>query len=148
MLLVFHLGDDRLIEPFVRHEKYMMGTDGIYFAGAAVHPRMFGSAPRLLGDFVRRGVLSLEEAVYKLAAYPAERFGLKQRGLVREGYYGDLVIFDPDAIHDPATFDAPNQPATGVDAVFVNGVPIIRGGQGVGGMRAPLPGRYLRYGQA
>jgi N-acyl-D-amino-acid deacylase len=147
VLLVFHLGDDNRIEPFVRHEKYMQGTDGIFFPNAAVHPRMFGSAPRLLGDFVRRGVLSLEEAVYKLAAYPAERFGLKNRGLVREGGYGDLVVFDPDTIHDPATFDAPNQLGVGMDTVLVNGVPIIRGGQALGGMREPLPGRYLRFGQ-
>jgi N-acyl-D-amino-acid deacylase len=146
VLLVFHLGEDRLVGPFVRHEKYLQGTDGIFFADAAVHPRMFGSAPRLLGDFARRGVLSLEDAIYKLAAYPAERFGLKNRGRLREGFYGDLVIFDPAIIHDAATFDSPNQLAVGVDTVFVNGIPIIGGGQMIGGLREPLPGRYLRYG--
>jgi N-acyl-D-amino-acid deacylase len=146
VLLVFRSGNNKLVEPFVRHEKYMQGTDGVFFAGAAVHPRMFGSAPRLLGDFVRRGVLSLEEAVYKLAAYPAQRFGLKNRGLLHEGYYGDLVIFDPDTIEGRATFEAPNQLAVGVDTVLVNGAPIIRGGEAVGGMREPLPGRYLRSG--
>src|SRR5262249_8164049 len=137
------LGEDRLVEPFVRHEKFMLGTDGIYFPDGAVHPRMYGSAARLLGDFVRRGVLSLPEVVYKLSGYPAERFGLSKRGLIREGYHADLV-FDPAGVKDPATFDVPCQFATGVDTVIVNGEPIIREGQPVEVPR-PLPGRYLRF---
>jgi N-acyl-D-amino-acid deacylase len=148
VLLVFRLSpNDRLVEPFVRHEKYMIGSDGIYFADGAVHPRMYGSAPRLLGDFVRRGVLSLEEAVYKLSAYPAERFGLKKRGRIAEGYYADLVLFDPATVSDPATFDAPHRTATGIDTVFVNGVPIVNAGRPVDNLPSPLPGRYLRFRQ-
>jgi N-acyl-D-amino-acid deacylase len=144
VLLVFRTGEDRLVEPFVRHEKFMLGSDAIYFPGAAVHPRTYGSATRLLGDFVRRGVLSLHEAVYKLSGYPAERFGLTGRGLIREGYFADLVLFDPAGVNDPATFDDPCQFATGVDTVIVNGEAIIRGGQPVDVCR-PLPGRYLRF---
>lgn len=144
VLVVFRIGEDRLVEPFVRHEKFMLGSDGIYFPDGAVHPRMYGSAARVLGDYVRREVLSLPEAVYKLSGYPAERFGLTKRGLIREGYYADLVLFDPASVNDSATFDAPCQLATGVDTVIVNGEVIIREGQAVEVCR-PLPGRYLRF---
>jgi N-acyl-D-amino-acid deacylase len=146
VLLVFDEGDDRLVEPFLQHNLYMMGTDGIYCEGGQVHPRQFGSTGRLLGPLVRdRKLFSLEEAVFKLSGRAAERFGLKHRGEIREGNFADLVLFDPETISDPATFDNPQQPTVGVDAVLVNGVPIVRDGTPVTSLPEPLPGRFVKY---
>lgn len=148
VLLVFHQGDDRLVEPFLAHPRYMMGTDGIYHEEGVVHPRQYGSAARLLGPCVReRKLFSLEEAVHKLSGYPAERFGLKQRGLVREGYFADLAIFDAETIHDRATYQDPNQYSVGVEHVLVNGVQIIRAEQPEADLPRPLPGRALKFKQ-
>ncbi len=145
VLLVFHHGDDALVHPFLSHEKYMMGTDGIYFPDGAVHPRLYGSAGRLLGPCVREHKLfSLEEAVYKLSAYPAQRFGLKERGQIREGYFADLVIFNEEAVRDRATYTDPHQFCEGFVHVVVNGVPIIVAGKEVE-LTGTLPGRSLRF---
>jgi N-acyl-D-amino-acid deacylase len=146
VLLVFHYGDDQLVFPFLSHEKYMMGTDGIYFPDGAVHPRMYGSAGRLLGPCVRdHRLFSLEDAVYKLSAHPASRFGLVGRGVVREGAFADLVVFDPETVTDRATYREPHQFCAGIEQVFVNGVQIIRGGEEVKDLPRPLPGRALKF---
>jgi N-acyl-D-amino-acid deacylase len=146
VLLVFHRDNDDLVDSFLAHSRFMMGTDGIYFPDSAVHPRVYGSAARLLGPCVRdKKLFSLEEAVYKLSSYPAERFGVVKRGVIREGNYADLVIFDADAVVDHATFDDPQHYSAGVEHVIVNGVPIIREGQAVDDLPAELPGRYLKY---
>jgi N-acyl-D-amino-acid deacylase len=146
VLLVFHHGDDALVHPFLAHDCYMMGTDGIYFPDSAVHPRMYGSAPRLLGPCVRdHRLFSLEAAVRKLSGYPAERFGLGQRGRIEAGYFADFVIFDPETVSDQATFEDPHQYPVGIDDVIVNGVAVIRQGQEVEGLPDPLPGRWLKY---
>jgi N-acyl-D-amino-acid deacylase len=148
VLLVFHHGDDALVHPYLAHDKYMMGTDGIYFPDGAVHPRMYGSAARVLGPCVRDYKLfSLEEAVYKLSGYPAARFGLKQRGQIKEGYFADLVVFDSATILDKATYQEPHQYSEGVDHVLVNGTPIITDGKAVEKLNAPLPGRSLKFNQ-
>jgi len=146
VLLVFHQGADELVHPFLRHKCYMMGTDGIFQPDSVIHPRQYGSVARLLGPCVRdHSLFSLEEAVHKLSALPAERFGLKQRGVVREGWFADLVVFDSAEIRDMATFQQPHQPSVGVEQVIVNGVPIIRNSQPVGDLPTPLPGRALRF---
>ncbi len=146
VLLVFRRGSDEVVDPFLAHSRYMMGSDGIYFPDGAVHPRVYGSAAHLLGPCVRnKNLFSLEEAVYKLSGYPAERFGLSNRGAVAEGKFADLVIFDAGQIADRATYEAPHQYSVGVEHVLVNGVPIIRDGKPVAGIGTPLPGRYLRF---
>lgn len=148
VLLVFRLGDDRLIDRFLQHRCYMMGSDGIFHTDGVVHPRQYGSAARLLGPCVRDWQLfSLEEAVYKLSGYPAQRFGLKERGVLREGYFADVVLFDAAAVGDAATYIDPHRPANGVDTVLVNGVPIRRQGEVCHDITAPLPGRALKYRQ-
>ena len=91
----------------------------------------------------RKRLFSLEDAVYKLSGFAAARFRLKSRGAIRKGYFADLVIFDPEAVHDRATFDNPHQLSTGIDHVIVNGVPILQAGKPVSGA---TPGRYLRFG--
>lgn len=111
------------------------------------HPRVFGSAGRLLGPCVRDWKLfSLEDAVHKLTAYPAQRFGLKDRGVLKPGSMADLVLFDADTITDQATYEEPLQPTTGMHFVFVNGVAIIENGEPVplAQLPQPLPGRHLR----
>jgi N-acyl-D-aspartate/D-glutamate deacylase len=114
-----------------------------------VHPRVYGSATRILGHFVRqRKLFSLEDAVYKLSAYAAERFRLAKRGVLRAGNFADVVVFDPDTVADRATFDEPHQFSIGIEHVLVNGVPIIRNSQPVDNLPEPLPGRALLAGQS
>ncbi|MEO1357582.1 MAG: amidohydrolase family protein, partial [Pseudomonadota bacterium] len=82
----------------------------------------WGAFPRVLGYYSReRKLLSLAAAIRKMTGQSAERFGLTERGLVREGYWADLVLFDPETVRDVATFTDPQQPAAGIAAVWVNG---------------------------
>src|SRR5262245_58993594 len=99
VLLVFNQGDDSLVHPFLKHDLYLMGSDAIYFDDGPIHPRTYGSAPRLLGPCVRDWKLfSLEEAVFKLSGGPARRFGLVDRGEIRQGAFADLVVFNAGTI--------------------------------------------------
>jgi N-acyl-D-amino-acid deacylase len=105
------------------------------------HPRAYGSFPRILCRYVReRRVLTLEDAVRKFTALPAARVGLDDRGVVKEGMYADLTLFDPATVCDRATFENPVQTSVGIVHVLVNGVPVVRNSQ-VTGAR---PGRPLR----
>ena len=146
VLLVFHHGDDALINDFLAHDNYLMGTDGIYFPDGRVHPRMYGSAPRVLGPCVRNSKLfSLEEAVAKLSDRPARRFGCARRGQVREDWFADLVVFDESTIADTATYADPHQLPIGIEHVIVNGTSIITDGVAVEPLTEPLPGRALTF---
>jgi dihydroorotase/N-acyl-D-amino-acid deacylase len=108
---------------------------------ALVHPRSYGSFPRVLGKYVRTdSVLRLEDAVRKMTWSTAQVLGLRDRGMVREGMHADLVIFDPATIIDRATFEAPHQLSAGVRDVFVNGVAVWRDGRHTGA----TPGRAIR----
>ena len=147
VLLVFFQGDDRFVEPFLAHKCDMMGTDGVFHEDSVIHPRQYGSAARLLGPCVRKGLFSLEDAVWKLSGAAAARFGLKNRGTIEEGCYADLVVFDQETIQDHATYVEPHRLAGGVSDVFVNGVPIIRDSSPVETLQQPLPGRALRFNQ-
>jgi N-acyl-D-amino-acid deacylase len=105
------------------------------------HPRAYGSAPRVLGRYVReRGVLPLEAAVAKLTSVPALRVGLADRGIVRQGTFADLVVFDPATVTDLATYERPAVHPLGIDAVIVNGEAAVRDGVETGAR----PGRLLR----
>ena len=121
------------------------GTDGAAWnparAGGQPHPRAYGTYPRILGRYVRdEGVLPLEDAVRKSSWAVADRIGLAYRGLVAEGFYADLAIFDPERIAERSTFEQPHQLATGMVHVFVNGVAVIRGGEAT----EARPGRFVR----
>ena len=99
----------------------MVGSDSIH-VGSVPHPRGHGCFPRFLGRLRREfGVLSLEQMVQRMTDHPARRFGLTHRGRIKEGYFADLVVFDPDHIIDNATFDDPIQYPTGIPYVLVNG---------------------------
>ncbi len=148
VLLVFDEGEDKLVWPFLQHDLYMMGSDGIYFEDAVTHPRMYGSAPRLLGRAVREWKLfSLEDAVNKLSSIPARRFGLKDRGELRAGAFADVVVFDAETVLDPATFENPQEYSTGIEQVLVNGVPIITDSTPIMEFKSKWPGRALRFHQ-
>lgn len=145
VLCVMDEGDDTAIRPLLQHDLMMMGTDGIFAPGGVVHPRMFGSTGRFLGPCVRdERLFSLEVAVHKLTAKPAERFRLTDRGELREGAFADLVVFDPVTIDERATYAEPQQYTVGVEHVFVNGVAVIAAGQDVDlPPDGHLPGRRL-----
>lgn len=148
VLLVFDEGDDRLVEPFLQHDLYMMGTDGIYFPDSVVHPRQYGSSGRLLGSCVRDSRLfSLEDAVHRMTGRPAERFGLAGRGVIAENHFADIAIFNPETVQDHATFAEPHQDTEGIETVLVNGTVILRDSQEVELAAGSLPGRSLKYRQ-
>lgn len=137
--------DEADIETNLRHPSMMIGSDGIPDLTGRPHPRLFGTFPRVLGDYVRdRGIISLEEAIRRMTSLSCQRFGLNERGEIREGWWADLVVFDPETIADSATYDDPMQEAVGVALVLVNGqVAYDRGRHtGVGA------GRVLRYSAA
>ncbi|MCH2209693.1 MAG: D-aminoacylase [Fuerstiella sp.] len=137
---------DSVVDPFLQHDRFMLGSDGIYYPDGVVHPRVYGSVPRLLGPLVReRKLFTLEDAVRKAAGYPAERFGLTDRGLLREGAFADLFVFNPDTIRDTATYTDPHQIAEGIDTVMINGQLVLSAGAAVGAEQQDQPGRALRY---
>lgn len=115
-------------------------TDGP-LAGSKSHPRGWGTYPRILGKYVRdEKLMSLEFAIHKMTGLPASNLGLRQRGLIREGYFADITIFDPKTVIDRATFEEPNQYPVGINFVIVNGQIEVDGGR-----RTPvLAGRVLR----
>jgi dihydroorotase/N-acyl-D-amino-acid deacylase len=105
------------------------------------HPRAYATFPRILRKYVREErKLTLEDAIRKFAALPAQRMRLIDRGVLKEGMWADVVIFDPATIQDRATFENPNQLSEGMEYVLVNGVPVIERGH----MTGALPGRVLR----
>ena len=146
VLMVVGEGDDELMRPFLAHELAMVGTDAIYTDDGPVHPRMYGTSGRILGQYVRDlKIFSLEDAVYKLCGFPARRFGLADRGVIREGGFADVVVFNPETIADRTTFEKPRQLTIGIDDVLVNGAAIVSGGAPVEKLSSPLPGRYVRH---
>jgi N-acyl-D-amino-acid deacylase len=103
------------------------------------HPRSFGTNPRVLGKYTRdEEVLTLEDAIRKMTSMPAQVLGLKDRGLLREGYWADVVVFDPDTVADTATYDNPKQYPKGIDYVLVNGTIVIDNGQHTGARRGKV----------
>lgn len=116
---------DAVLNRTAPHPLMMVASDGVYDC-THPHPRGQGCFAQMLRKFVReRGLLSLEEAVYKMSGFPAERYRLKDRGALREGAPADVVVFDPQTVADRATFEAPIQPPDGIPHVFVNGMPVI-----------------------
>lgn len=107
-------------------------AEGVFLKSGA-HPRAYGTFARLLGKYVRdEKVVSLEEAIRRLTSLPTTNLGVKERGLLREGYFADVVVFDPQTIQDHATFEKPHQYATGVAHVFVNGTQVLADGEPTG----------------
>lgn len=146
---IFHTMNEENLRRFLSLPYTMIGSDSSArsFDGPTrkgkPHPRGFGSFPRFLGSYVRdEGLMALAEGIRRATMLPADTFGLKNRGRLKEGYAADLVVFDEEAISDRATFDAPFTKPVGIDYVVVNGVPTLWKGVGTGA-RA---GRVLRNG--
>ena len=117
-----------------------LAPEGV-FLESNPHPRAYGSFARVLGKFVRdEQLMPLEEAVRKLAALPASNLRIDRRGQLKEGYFADVVVFDPKTIRDHATFVEPHQYATGMIHVFVNGEQVLKDGEHTGAK----PGRAIR----
>lgn len=145
---IFFSMDEGNLISILKQPYAMIGSDSAArsFDGITVrgrpHPRGFGSFPRVLGRFVRElGIISLSEAIHKMTGLPAKTFRLRQRGLIAEGYFADIVIFDHEVIKDRADFDDPFRRPEGIYHVFVNGVPVMVDGELTGAM----PGRILRH---
>ncbi|GAA3391545.1 D-aminoacylase [Streptomyces roseoviridis] len=135
-----HVGHEENVRAIMRHRVHTGGSDGI-LQGAKPHPRAYGTFPEYLGRYVREeGVLSLEECVAHLTSRPAARLRLPDRGLVREGYAADLVLFDPATVASGATYASPRTLPIGIPHVLVAGHFVIEDGH-----RTPaLPGRAIR----
>ncbi|HEX5236215.1 MAG TPA: D-aminoacylase [Silvibacterium sp.] len=119
---IYHSISEEDMRRILRHPATMIGSDGLP-NDPHPHPRLWGAFPRVLGRYSRdEKLFPLTEAVHKMTGMPAQRFSIAHRGLIRENYYADLVLFDPATILDTATFDDPQQPATGIARVWVNGV--------------------------
>ena len=108
---------------------------------ALIHPRGYGTFTRILGRYVReQGVVPLEDAIRKMSSAVATRLSIPDRGVLREGFYADIVIFDPETVIDRATYEDPHQVSDGIRDVFVNGVAVVRGGEHTGAK----PGMIVR----
>src|SRR5262245_42949300 len=129
-------------QPWVAFDNDSQGTSPTGLLGEEhPHPRAYGTFPRVLRKFVREDrLLTLEDAIRKMTALPAQKMRLADRGVLKAGMWADVVVFDPARITDTATFENPNQLSVGMEYVLVNGVAVIAGGKGTGA----LPGRVLR----
>ena len=131
--------DEADVQRILKFDQTMIGSDGLPH-DASPHPRLWGSFPRVLGHYGRLlGLFPLETAVYKMTGLTAKNFGLKDRGVLREGAYADITLFDAETIDEAATYAAPIAPARGIEAVIVNGAMVWRDGRATGAR----PGRVL-----
>jgi N-acyl-D-amino-acid deacylase len=132
--------NERRLRNTLTHPLQMVSTDGVY-VGSAAHPRGYGTYPRILGRYVRDlKWLRLEDAIRRMTSFPAARFGLDDRGLLRKGMAADLVIFDPTTVIDRATYESPRLPPEGIEHVFVNGQAVVSDGQ----LTGKRPGVVIR----
>ncbi|HET7606124.1 MAG TPA: D-aminoacylase [Sphingomicrobium sp.] len=116
------------------------GPEGV-FLKSSTHPRAYGNVARLLGHYVRdERATTLQDAIRRLTSLPATNLALKQRGSLKPGFYADVVVFDPATIRDNATYEKPQQLASGVSQVFINGVQVLKDGKHTGA----TPGRFVR----
>jgi N-acyl-D-amino-acid deacylase len=126
--MIIHWGKEEDIISAMKHPYQMVGSDGIF--GGKPHPRLYGTFPRMLGHYVRdKGVLTLEEAIRKMTSAPAQLLRLQNRGLIKESYWADIVIFNPDTVADCATYENPLEVPIGIQYVFVNGKMTVKSGE-------------------
>lgn len=137
---IYFLIDSSDVRRIFEHPLTMVGSDGLPF-DPHPHPRQWGTFPQVLRRLVREeNVLSLAAAIHRMTGLAASQYGLAERGLLKPGHYADLVLLDPERVHDLATFEKPIQISQGIDGVWVNGQPVWNGSQPSG----KLPGKVLR----
>jgi len=146
-MINFSLNEENF-KRIMAHPLVVIGSDGWALAPYGKlgvdkpHPRSYGTFPRLLGRYVREEkIMSLGHAIEKMTSIAARKFGLDKRGQIREGFFADLVVFDPDRVIDLSTWDKPHQYPAGIEYVIVNGEVVIRRGEHTG----LLPGRILKH---
>ena len=135
------------VRAFIQDPDIMIGSDGNSVSPEGItgqgrpHPRFYGTFAKVLGHYSRDlGLLSLQDAIYKMTGSSAKALGLRDRGLLKPGFNADITIFDPESIAERATYEDPHQYATGVDTVLVNGIKTLQGGEHTGA----LGGKILR----
>ncbi|TXT64603.1 MAG: D-aminoacylase (Aspartate, glutamate ETC) [Promethearchaeota archaeon] len=131
------------VQTIAKHPLSMVGSDGGVSKeeDRKIHPRYYGTYPRYLKKFVLENkILRLEDAIRKMTSFPANKFGIKDRGLLKEGFYADINIFDPKMIKDNATLQEPNKFSEGIEYVIINGKIVLNGGK----IKRKYPGRVLR----
>ena len=141
--MVYHSMGFEDVERIMMYPNTAIASDGwiIKFGSGVPHPRSYATNARVFSEFVRkRRVLRLEDAVRRMTSLPARTFGFRDRGMIREGYWADLVLFDPDRVEDAATFEKPHQYSKGFDYVLVNGTVVAEDGKPTGAK----PGKVLR----
>jgi N-acyl-D-amino-acid deacylase len=141
--MVYHFMSDEDVERIMRHPHVGFASDAgvLTFGSGAPHPRGYGNAARVLGLYVReKKILSLEEAVRRMTSLPAGHFRFAGRGLIKEGFAADLVVFNPATVADAATFETPHAYATGIPHVIVNGVLVVKDSEHT----SARPGTVLR----
>jgi N-acyl-D-amino-acid deacylase len=132
------------ISKFVSHPLSMVGSDALLL-GDFPSPRTYGCFAVILGEYVREeNFLSLPDAIRKMTSFPSQRLGIPDRGILRDGFKADVVVFDPERVKSPATRRNPRQFPVGIDYVLVNGQVVIDQGEHSG----VLAGRALRRGRA
>jgi len=134
---IFHCLDEKDIEIIMKHNDGIVASDGVVvqFEKQKPHPRSYGTFPRILSKYVRElKIISIEEAIRKMTSNPAKRLGLTDRGVLKEGACGDIVVFDPLEIQDVSTFERPHQYAKGVNFLIINSTLIIDDGKFTGKM--------------
>jgi N-acyl-D-amino-acid deacylase len=137
-------GNAATLPKFIGHPLSMVGSDAVLI-GDYPSPRTYGCFPIILSEFVREErVMALPDAIRKMTSFPAQRLGLPDRGLLREGFKADVVVFDPRSVKAPATRTQPKQLPIGIDYVIVNGKVVVDRGKHTG----VLAGRALRRGRA
>jgi N-acyl-D-amino-acid deacylase len=143
---LFHMMSEEDVKTGLAWDRVTIGTDsaavrteGLLSRGSP-HPRAYGTFPRVLKHYVREArVLSLPEAIRRMTSAAAAQFHIRDRGTIRPGMFADLVVFDPNAVADPATYERPHQYAVGIPHVIVNGAPVVLDGQ----VTDARPGRVL-----
>lgn len=128
--------DKEDMEKVLSNRLSMISSDGWAVepsSSGKVHPRCYGTFPKILGEYVReKNLLSLKEAIMKMTSMPAGKLGLSDRGLLKEGFWADIVVFDPEEIKDKSTYDDPNLYPTGIEYVVINGKIVVEDGEFVG----------------
>jgi N-acyl-D-amino-acid deacylase len=129
---IYHAMSEDDVEAIMAHPQTMIASDGrlVELGDGHPHPRWYGTFPRVLGRYARdEGVITLEQAVRKMTALPAARIGLRDRGQIRQGWYADIVVFDPETVVDRATFEDPHRYPDGIEWVLVNGQIAVESGE-------------------
>ena len=143
ILVVLKGMNEKDVLEIAQHPLSMVGSDGEVrdIEDDKIHPRYYGTYPRYLRKLVFDGnILRLEEAIRKMTSFPANKFGIKNRGLLKEGFFADITIFDPNNLKDQATLEKPNKKSEGIEFVIINGKIVLENGE----MKRKYPGKVLR----